>query len=259
MNRYSFILASLPEIQIGAKPEISFKEMEDLLAMNLVPCDQRKVVQLLKLIDIDNVKAFWLSLPLNERGTMNAKELEEAILVKDFLASFLIDFLERYETTEQRLREFPQLYAKLYEEMAQESKGIVRSYYQMEREIRLVLLALRAKRLRRDLVRELQFEDLDDFFVMQILVQKDAPDYTPPQEYEDLKEIFVRYEIDPLRLHRELLQYRFDRILDLEEEYLSFSSDRILGFFARLMLVEMWNQLDREKGLTLIDDLSKNG
>lgn len=259
MNRYCFILASLPAIQIGAKPEISFKEMDDLLAMNLASSDRKKVSQLLRLVDIDNIKAFWLGLPLNERGTMTAKELEEALLIKDFLPSFVIDFLDRYETTEQRLREFPQLYAGLYEEMAGDSEGFIRSYYEMEREVRLVLLALRAKKSGRDVVRELQFEDLDDALVMQILVQKDAPDYTPPQEYEGLKEIFVRYSQDPMKLHQELLQYRFHRILDLEEQYLSFSVNRILGFLARLMLVEMYSQLNVEKGLTLIDDLSKNG
>ena len=94
---------------------------------------------------------------------------------------------------------------------------------------------------------------------MNILVQKDAPDYTPPQEYEALKEIFLENEADPMKFHRALLQYRFDRILDLEEEHLSFSIERILGFLARLMIVEMFDQLDREKGLTLIDELSRNG
>jgi len=259
MNRYPFILASMPDIRVGAKSDLSFKEMQELLSMNLAQSDRKKVSQLLRLVDIDNVRAFWLGLPLNERGTMNAKELEEALLIKDFLPPFLIDFLGRYETTEQRLHEFPQLYAKLFEEMVSNSDGFIRTYYRIEREIRLVLVALRAKRAGRDLTRELRFEDLDDSFVMHILVQKDTPDYTPPEEYESLKEIFLENGEDPMKLHRALLQYRFDRILDLEEEHLSFSIDRILGFLARLMIVEMWDQLDREKGLTLVDDLSKNG
>lgn len=259
MNRYAFILASQPAIQIGVKPDVSFKEMEELLAMNLAASERKKVFELLQLVDIDNIKAFWLGLPLIERGTMSAKELEEALLVKDFLPSFVIDFLDRYETTEQRLHEFPQLYAKLYQEIASESEGFIRSYYQKEREIRLVLLALRAKKTGRDVVRELQFEDLTDPLVMQILAQKDASDYAPPQEYEKLKEIFLKYSKEPMKLHRELLQYRFDAILDLEDDYLSFSINRILGFLARFMIVDMWNQLNEEKGLDLIDDLSKSG
>lgn len=172
MNRYPFILASMPDIRLGARPDLSFKEMQELLAMNLASSDRKKVSQLLRIVDIDNVKAFWLGLPLNERGTLNAKELEEALLIKDFLPPFLIDFLERYETTEQRLHEFPQLYAKLYQEMRENSDGFIRTYYQMQREIRLVLLALRAKKTGRDLTRELRFEDLDDSFVMHILVDR---------------------------------------------------------------------------------------
>ncbi len=259
MNRYPFIIASLPVVQIGTKPEVSFKDMEDLLALNLMSFDRKKVAALLQLIDIDNIKAFWLGLPLHPAGSMNAKELEEALLVKDFLPSFVIDYLERYETTEQRLDHFPSLYVSLYQEMVSYSDGFIRSYYIMEREIRLVLAALRAKQMGWDLTEQLQFEDMDDPFVMQILVQKDAEDYTAPQEYESLKDLFMENRLDPMKLYRSLLQYRFQRIVDLEEQYLSFSIDRILGFLARLMMVEMWSQLDEQKGLSLVDDLSKNG
>jgi hypothetical protein len=259
MNRYPFIAASLPDIQIGSRPEISFKEMEDLLALNLMNWDRKKVEELLELVDIDNIKALWLGLPLHSAGSMNAKELEEAILVKDFLPSFVIEFLERYETTEQRLDHFPALYTGLYQQMDLASDDFIRSYYAFEREVRLVLAALRAKQMKRDLVLELQFEDTHDPFVMQILVQKDAPDYFPPQEYEALKDLFMENHLDPMKLYRSLLQYRFDKILEIEGQYQSFTIDRILGFLARLMMVEMWNQLDEQKGLSLIDDLSKNG
>lgn len=259
MNRYPFITASLPDIQVGTRPDVSFKDMQDLLALNLPDGDFEKVGQLLELIDIDNIKAFWLGLPLHSAGSMDAKELEEAILVKDFLPSFVIEFLERYETAELRLEHFPALYAGLYEKMASASDRFVRSYYALEREIRLVLTALRAKQLGRDLVLELQFEDVYDPFVMQILVQKDTEDYTPPQEYEALKDLFMENYQDPMKLYRSLLQYRFDKILELEEEFGSFAIDRILGFLSRLMIVEMWSQLDEQKGLDLVDDLSKNG
>ncbi len=259
MNRYPFIIASLPTIQFGSKPEISFKDAEELLALNLVSFDRKKVTALLQLIDIDNIKALWLGLPLHPAGSMNAKELEEALLVKDFLPPFVIDFLERYETAEQRLDHFPALYVSLYQEMASFSDGFIRSYYTMEREIRLVLTALRAKQMGWDLTQQLQFEDMDDPFVMQILVQKDAEEYTAPQEYEPLKTLFMENRLDPMKLYRSVLQYRFDRVVELEEQYASFSIDRILGFLVRLMMVEMWSQLDEQKGLGLVDDLSKNG
>jgi hypothetical protein len=259
MNKYPFITASFPEIQIGMKPEISFKEVKDLLAMNLLSCDVEKVSLLLRSVDLDNIKLFWLGLPLNDKGALSAKELEEALLVKDSLPSFVIDFLDRYETTEQRLHYFPALYAELYRGTGLKLTGFLRFYYQMEREIRLVLTALRAKQTGRDLLRELQFEDPSDPFVMQLLVQKDAAETIFPQEYEDLKGFFMENSSDPLKLYKKLLEYRFEKILEIEETYQSFTIDRILGFLARLMIVEMWDQLDFEKGRNLVDNLSKNG
>ncbi|MDP1608487.1 MAG: DUF2764 family protein [Chlamydiales bacterium] len=259
MDKYPFIISCLPEIRIGAKPEISFQEVLDLLSLNCSSQDQKRVSQLLLLVDIDNIKAFWLGLPLNSAGTMSAKEIEEALLVEDFLPPFFIDFLDRYETTEERLAHFPAVYVSVYEQMEGEAEGLVRDYYSIERQLRLVLAALRAKALGRDLVREFQFEDVHDPFVMQILVQKDAADYTAPQEYQLLQEIFEKYRSDPMELYRSLLEYRFQKIMELEEQYQPFTMDRILGFLARLMIVEMWSQLDTPKGLSFIDDLSKNG
>ncbi|MBS0625564.1 MAG: DUF2764 family protein [Verrucomicrobia bacterium] len=259
MNRYPFIVAALPEIKIGAKPEVSFKEVKELLSMNLIRKDMEKVNLLLKSVDLENIRSFWLGLPLNEWGTLNGKELEEALLVKDSFPPFLVEFLDRYDTTEERLHNFPSLYASLYRDLAPELSGFLKQYYHFERELRLILTALRAKKWGRDVVRELQFEDPHDPFIMQILVQKDSAEYVPPKEYEDLKELFMENSSDPLKLHRALSQYRFDRILEIEEGYSSFTIDRILGFLARLMIVEMWNQMNKEKGLSLIDDLSKNG
>ena len=47
----------------------------------------------------------------------------------------------------------------------------------MEREIRLILVALRAKKFGRDLLLELQYEDSDTDFIAQMLAQKDAAQY----------------------------------------------------------------------------------
>ncbi len=257
MNRYPFILAAFPSLAIGVKRETSFQETMDLLEMNLSSRDKEKVSQLLLADNLDNIRAFWLGLPLSDRGRFRAKELEEALLVRDSLPPFLNDFLDRYDTTAERLNHFSSLYASLYRETIPQLEGFLKAYYEMEREIRLVLTALRAKQMGRDLVRELQFEDLTDPLVMQILAQRDSPQYTPPQEYEDLKALFVENSAEPLKLHRAILQYRFDRILEIEENFPSFSIDRILGFFARLMIVEAWDSMNRDKGLRLVDDLSK--
>lgn len=257
-DRYPFLIASFPTLEIGVKPDLSFAEAKDLLAHNLNQEDAAKVKILFEPIDLDNIRALWLGLPLNERGAMNAKDLEEALLVRDSLPPYLVDFLERYDTLEERLHNFSSLYASLYREVRPKVKGFLRAYFQFERELRLVLVALRAKQMGRDVIRELQFEDPNDPFAAQILAQRDSPDYTPPQEFEDLKRIFKENSNNPMKLHQEILEFRFNKILELEEKSSSFSIDRILGFLARLMIVETWELLDREKGLSLIDDISKS-
>lgn len=267
MTQYYFVGNSLPPLKLGVKPEISFRELYDLLVMNLTPRDLQKVHELLWTIDLANIRALWRGDPLDEKGLYTPKELEEALLVREGFPDYMNDFLDTYESTADRLRYFPSLYASMYRDMEARETGFLLDYFRLEREIRLVLTGLRAKYLGRDLARELQFEDAgDDPFVMSILVQKDAPDYTPPQEYAELKQLFLsRMEEvkegkrmlpgDPKDLHKALLEFRFNR-LEVDEP---FSIDRILSYVAQLLIIESWEALDYDKGNTLIEDLSTHG
>ena len=258
MTQYYFLISAFPPLTLGTKPELAFRELKQLLGLNLSPRDLQKVQLLLRPIDLYNMRALWLGLPLDDRGNFDAKDLEEALLVRDSLPLFIVDYLDRYESIPERLRNFSSLYVSLYREGRPELKGFLLKYYQMEREIRLVLTALRAKRGKRDLVRELQFEDPYDPFVAEILAQKDAPDFTPPQEYEDLKTIFMGNISEPQRLHRTIVEYRFEKIEEMEEPH-DLGIDRVLAYIARLILLESLNEQDREKGITALEQLSQYG
>lgn len=244
---YYFLLAAFPPLALGSKLELTFKEVRDLLVLNLTPSDLKEVEHLLRPVDLYNIRALWLGLPLSDKGNYLPKELEEQLLVRDALPSYLIDFLDRYESTPERLRYFASLYASMFREDARTRKGFLQKYYEMERSLRLVLTALRAKDGGRDIVRELQFEDPTDPLVAEILAQKDAPDYTPPREFEDLKTIFMGNRSDPMKLNRAILEYRFRRIEEMEESQ-DFGIDRVLAYVARLILVESLSELDPEKG-----------
>ena len=181
MTEYYFVAAALPPLTLGAKPEISFHELRDLFRMNLKEGDLKRFRALLRhLIDLQNIRALWMHLPFDARGNFSPKELEEALLVPDLLPLYVQEYLERYESVADRLRYFSSLFASLFQDMRERTRGFLHSYYIFERELSLVLTALRAKRFGRDLVKELQFEDLDDPLVVSILAQKEAPDYTPP-------------------------------------------------------------------------------
>ncbi|MDE3045821.1 MAG: DUF2764 family protein [Verrucomicrobiota bacterium] len=255
--QYYFVAAALPPLSIGSKPEMSFQAFQELLNLNLTQADLKKVADLLRLIDLANMRALWMGLPLDERGNVSPKRLEEVILIRE-LPHYILDFLDRYETVEERLRYFSSLYASLFQEMAQKTDGFLRAYYTFEREVRLILTALRAKRMKRDVVREMQFEDPSDPLVMDILAQKDAAEYAPPQEYEDLKTLFLNHLSDPKALYRALLEYRFAKIEEMEENE-PFSINHLLGYAARLLIVESWANLNQEQGIAIIEDLSKYG
>jgi hypothetical protein len=185
---------------------------------------------------------------LDPRGTFNVNRLEEALLEEDFFPSYVSEFLDRYESIEDRLRNFSFLYVSLYRESLPKLKGFLRQYYEFERNLRLVLTALRAKAFGKDISRELQFEDPVDPLVADILAQKDAVDYTPPQEFEDLKTIFSDNRSDPGKLQEAILRYRLKAIEEMEEPQ-DFSIDRVLAYAARLLLLEDVYGVDREKGL----------
>lgn len=258
MASYYFLITALPPISIEKKPEITFKELMEMLALNLTAKDLRLVELLLRPIDLYNIRALWLGFPLDDRGNYKAKELEEALLVTEHLPPYLIDYLERYETTEERLRYFSSLYVSLFRDEQPHLKGFLKNYYQLEREMRLVLTALRSKKTQRDIVRELQFEDPYEPFIADILVQKDAVDYTPPKEYEDLKTLFMENSSSPQKLNEAILRYKFEKIEEMEENQ-DFTIDRILNYIARLLIVESLNQLDQEKGITAVEQLSQYG
>jgi hypothetical protein len=258
MANYYFLVTALPPLSLGAKPEISFKELKDLLVLNLSAGDLKEVEKLLRGVDLYNIRALWLGLPLDERGNFNAKDLEEALLVQEALPSYLIDYLERYESNQDRIRYFSSLFTSLYRDELAKLKGFNLKYYRFEREMRLVLTALRAKRQGRDLIRELQFEDPTEPFVAQIIAQKDANDYVPPQEYEELKTLFMDNVSEPLKLYQAILQYRFDKIEEMIENQ-DFSIDRILSYVARLMIVESLADLDTENGKLAVEQMSQYG
>lgn len=257
MSNYYFVNAALPPLSLGTPPEITFQELRTILRENLSADDLKQVAYLLRPIDLANIRALWMGMPLDERGNFSPKELEEALLVPDGLPQYLSDFLDQYESIHDRLRFFPALYAALYRETSGRSGFLVKAFA-FERDVRLVLTALRAKKTGRDVARELQFEDPTDTLVADILAQKDSPDYTPPAEYEGLKALFEKHSENPKELFQALLEYRFSKYEELEENE-HFTLDRILSYLARLLIVESWEELRSEKGRDLMEDLSKYG
>ncbi len=256
MANYYFLAASLPSLTIGEKPEITFDELSSRLKINLSKKDFEKVVVLRRYVDIENVRYLLLDQPIEDRGNFSELELDEALLTFSGLPEYFFDFFAKYTTTEERLRYFPEVFSSYFLEEAAKQKGFVHTYLTFERGVRLVLLALRAKALRKDVFQELQFEDFTEPFIAQILAQKDMEMYEPPMEFTELKEIFTFTSHDPWERHRRIAEYRFTKIQEMVSKPL-FSIEWILAYMLRLRIVEMWNEMSAEKGKEIVTSLAK--
>lgn len=254
MGQYYFLICSLPSLSLASKPEISFSELESMIQINVDEPDLRKIASLKDYTDYKNLRSFWLKKGIDERGNLSEKELESALLLQTFFPQYLFDFLKNYESTEYRLVHFSYLLFRLFQDKIALESGFLKEYFTFERKYRLLVTALRAKQLRRDISIELRYEDPKDFLVSFILSQKDNDSFTPPKEYERLKELFVDNVAEPYKLSLVLSSYRLQKIDAMKEKY-SFNIDWLLGYMVELMIVEDWISLDKKEGEAQIDKL----
>ena len=252
MGNYYFLAASLPPLALGEKPDLTFEELKERLRINLSPNDYAKTEVLRRFIDLQNIRSLLLEESIDLKGNLNEKELDEALLIRNLLPTYVFDFLDQYDSSSLRIKNFHGLLALFFNEETPKQAGFLKCYLTFEREWRLVMMALRAKELGRDIVQELQFEDFSDPLVAQILAQKDAPHYDPPEEYHDLKEKLASCDHDPWFKQKVFAEYRFHKIDDLTDAPL-FSIDWILAYLAKWMIVEYWNGLDELKGRMILD------
>ena len=254
MKQYIFTTSSLPTLKIGEAPAMTFEELDTLLYENLLPSDYKQTEVLRSLYDILNIRALWKGDPLDPHGNLNENELEEAMVDQTNLPWYVKDFLDTYTKKEERLKFFPLLISQFFKEEAKQRDPFLKKYLDFERKLQLVLVGFRAKKLGRNLEKELQFEDPNDDLIAQILAQKNAAEFEPPEGFEDLKIIFEAHQDDPIKLYQALCEFRFEKIEKMMGND-TFSLSKILGFMAELIIVEKWMELDEKKGMEIIDEI----
>lgn len=259
MPNYYYLGTYLPSLSFETPPEVTFNEFDTLLHDNLTQHDYRQTKIIRRFYDILNLKALWMGEELDPRGNLDRIQLEDALIEQtNFVEYFYVyDFLAKYEKLSDRLHHFPWLLVQFFKTASKEAKGFLRDYLNFERELRLVFTAFRAKKLGRDLSTELQYEDPEEDLIAQMLAQKDAKVYEPPEKYQDLKVLFERYGDNPLELERALDEYRFTYIESLVNMSDFFSLERILAYMTELLIVEKWFEFNKDKGLEIVDTIVK--
>lgn len=256
-NQYYFVGTSLPPLKIGEQPDISWENLQRLLKDNLSTHDYQQTQVLRRYFDLLNMRAFLKNEPLDPFGNLDRNSIEEALLGElSLFPHYVMDFLDKYETKENRLYHFPELISAFFREEVDKNQGFLKKYLTFERNLRLILTAYRAKQLDRDVMKELQFENIDEDIIVQLLSQKDSKNFDPPAEYQDLKTLLDENYSSPLALQKALDVYRFNK-LDEMSGLNVFSFDRILAYLASFFLAEKWMALDKEKGLQIVDNIIK--
>ena len=247
MGHYFFLSSAMPQLELGHIPDMTFLELLDLYKTNLTSYDWKKVTEILRYIDLVNVRHLLKKEPLNFRGNYDEKELDEMLLNKHILPLYLFDLFDEFENEKEQIAHYSRVFSYFFREQAESQTGFLRVFFQFEREWRLVLTCYRAKKRNRDLLKELQYEDAKDPFVAQLLAQKDSPQFEFPFEYRDLGELLTSSPKHPLEEYRLMASYRFAKVEEFSN-YQIFSLDWLLSYMIRLMIVEEWNELNDEKG-----------
>ncbi len=258
MKQYYYLSIVLPKLVLDEKPEISFHEFDQLLQENLTPSDFDKMRRMRWFYDLRNVRAYWKKEPLDYWGTLNENQLEDALLTREGneLPGYLYDYLNEYDSPEERQRHFSKVISTYFAEEASQNTGFLRDYRAFERNIRLIMTAYRARRLGRDLEVEFEYEDPEDDIVAQLLEHKDSKEFELPEGFEDFKPVLQLYDSSPLKLQKAVMEYVFNWIEDrLQFDY--FSINHILGYMARFILIERFMRLDKEKGLNILENVVK--
>lgn len=252
MAQYFFLATALPALEIEAAPEISYEELETLLKESLLPKDYEQIKILKRYYDILNLRALWKGEKLDVYGNFEKDALSESLTEGIGLPKYILDFSETYQTKAERLANFPLLLASFFKQELATADPFLKRYFDFERKLRLVLVGFRAKKMGRNVASELQFENPEDLLVAQIMAQKDAPEYEPPEGFEELKTLFSMYYEQPQKLYQALCRYSFDAVEEMKSQNV-FSLSSILGYYIQFILVKKWQELDKEKGLEIIN------
>jgi len=254
MSRYYFLGCALPELSLEKVPEVTVDELNKMLEMNLSSRDIQKLNSLKLLNDLSNLKAFLSSEPIDSNGNFGMTQIEDILLLKVDLPEFAIDFLDKYETVEDRIKYFSELMSLFFQWALEEFNGFLKNYFELERKTRLSLTALRAKKFNRNLEEEFCFEDLSDPFVAYLLSQKDMETIDLEDDFQKLSHIFNGNINSPMKLQKALIEWKLEQIYEIKKQY-PFEIDEILGYYISLILIENWNKLNKADNKDIVDQL----
>ena len=256
MKGHFFLGSFLPKLQFDFPCDFSFKDLITLYKSNLTRNDMKKVWLMRHFIDLKNVCQFLREEPIDPHGNFSESEVSQALDHQEGFPQYLFDYLEKYQTLEEQIRFFSSVLSQFFLDSQEQFSGFLSYYFDFERKWRLVLTAMRAKKLKIDLSKEFQFEDPKDLFVAELLAQKDASNFEFPLEFTELEEALKGNDKNPKEQYRALAEFYFHNILEKIQDH-PFSIDYLLGYLAQFIIVDNWNMLNEKKGNERLNQVVK--
>lgn len=258
---YYYLAASLPPIEFGDLPELQFTELADQYRMNLDRSGKQQLKVIRLYFDLENIRQLYTfrSAPIHidPRGNYSKQELKQVLEDKESLPQYVYDFLEQHEANKDALFNFSELMSRYFILEKEKVGGFVQQYLEFERNLRLILTGFRAKKLKRDLQREFAFEDVHDTIVSSILAQQGSPYFEAPSGYEELQEMLLAAEDNPMNQYRYLAEFRFRKLREMVENK-PFTLDYLFSYLLRVAILEDLRSLDEMKGREVLNGILKD-
>lgn len=245
-----FAYSSLPPLDFTSKPDISTEGLLDLFTLNLSERQMNKVRTFQLWIDLHNIYESF-----DARGAYSKSTLKDLLKHEERLPDYVFEFLALYEDDEERERNFAWLIAAYFQKERQRNNGFVRKFLKFENEWRIVMTAYRSKKTRKNLGRELQFENSDDPIVAMALMQKDTHSaFVFPYEYKDLERIIVEAGPDPSKQLEAMTLYRFNFYQEHIVKH-PFTLEALIAYMMALWILEDYYALKQDKGELLLANI----
>lgn len=258
---YYYLAASLVPIEFGDIPEQGFIELLDQYAMNLGARDKKQLQVIRRYFDLENIRQLYIfrsaPISLDPRGNFSKQELEHALEHKSGLPQYVYDFLLQHEASKSVLVHFSALMSAYFLVEAKAASGCLRQYLEFERNLRLILTGFRAKKLKRNLRQECIFEDPHDPVIASLLSQQESPYFEAPAGYEELQEMLLAAEDQPMYQYRHLAEFRFRKLREMVINQ-PFSLDYLLSYLLRVAILEDIRSLDEMKGYEILNGILKD-
>lgn len=252
--KHYFLYTSLPPLEVQSRPDIPYPLLLERYELNLAEEEKKQLAVIHLFVNLNNIYAYLTNGKWNPKGSLSKENLKESLERKEGLPDYVLDFFEKYEDPQDQKKFFSKVLIDFFRSNIDKHKGFLKEFIRFERDLRLVMIGYRAKRSYLDLLSELQFEDLADPLVIDILARKDAAQYEFPFEFKDLKTAIEKVGPNPLKQHFAIAKYRFRHYAPFQEED-PFSFDSLLAYFVQYMILDDYHGLSVDEGKEFLDSI----